>query len=170
MLDRRLNARVKTLASANFRLCAIATDFWSFIAYDNQTRSMVQTDQQFPGIGSKDKSMVVNADGSVDVWFGPTAPTWHEKNWVQTVPGRGWNVVMRLYGRRRAGSTSPGSRVSSSCRNSKIRNGPSLFTASLTPTPSPSPQQSAPRRSAPAQSSGPEWPRPAPGRRRAPRS
>lgn len=39
-----------------------------------------------------------HADGSVDVWFGPKALTGHEKNWVQTVPGRGWNVVLRLYG------------------------------------------------------------------------
>jgi len=75
-----------------------AKDFWSFVAYDNQSRSMLQTDQQFPSIGSKDKDIVINADGSVDVWFGPTAPKGHEKNWVQTVPGRGWSVLLRLYG------------------------------------------------------------------------
>jgi hypothetical protein len=34
----------------------------------------------------------------VDLWFGPTAPEGHEANWVQTVPGKGWNVVLRLYG------------------------------------------------------------------------
>lgn len=73
-------------------------DFWSFVAYDNQSRSMLQTDQQFPSIGSKDQDIVINADGSVDVWFGPTAPKEHENNWVQTVPGRGWNVLLRLYG------------------------------------------------------------------------
>jgi hypothetical protein len=33
-----------------------------------------------------------------NVWFGPTAPKGHEKNWVQTVPGKGWNVLLRLYG------------------------------------------------------------------------
>ncbi len=75
-----------------------AKDFWSFVAYDNQTRSMLQTDQQFPSIGGKDKDLVSNADGSVDVWFGPTAPKGHENNWVQTVPDRGWNVLLRLYG------------------------------------------------------------------------
>ncbi|NJN46376.1 MAG: DUF1214 domain-containing protein, partial [Candidatus Competibacteraceae bacterium] len=69
-----------------------------FVVYDNQTRSMLQTDQQFPSIGSKNKDIVINADGSVDVWFGPTAPKGHEKNWVQTVPGRGWSVLLRLYG------------------------------------------------------------------------
>ncbi len=75
-----------------------AKDFWSFVAYDNQSRSMLQTDQQFPSIGSKNKDIVINADGSVDVWFGPTAPKGHENNWVQTVPGRGWSVLLRLYG------------------------------------------------------------------------
>lgn len=75
-----------------------AKDFWSFVVYDNQTRSMLQTDQQFPSIGSDKKDIVVNADSSVDIWFGPTAPEGHEANWVQTVPGKGWNVVLRLYG------------------------------------------------------------------------
>jgi hypothetical protein len=75
-----------------------AKEFWSFVAYDNQTRSMLQTDQQFPSIGSDKKDIVINADSSVDVWFGPTAPEGHEANWVQTVPGKGWNVLLRLYG------------------------------------------------------------------------
>jgi hypothetical protein len=75
-----------------------AKDFWSFVVYDNQTRSMLQTDEQFPGIGSEDKTVVVNPDTSVDVYFGPTAPAGHESNWVQTVPGKGWNVLLRLYG------------------------------------------------------------------------
>ncbi len=75
-----------------------ARDFWSFVVYDNQSRSMLQTDQQFPSIGSNKKGVVVNPDSSVDVWFGPTAPKGHEANWVQTVPGKGWNVLLRLYG------------------------------------------------------------------------
>lgn len=75
-----------------------AKDFWSLMLYDNQTRSMLQTDQQFPGIGSQTKGIVVNPDSSVDLWFGPTAPAGHESNWVQTVPGKGWNVLLRLYG------------------------------------------------------------------------
>lgn len=76
-----------------------AKDFWSFVVYDNQTRSMLQTDQRYPSISNDDnKDLAVNADGSVDVWFGPTAPKGHESNWVQTIPGKGWNVVLRLYG------------------------------------------------------------------------
>jgi hypothetical protein len=74
-----------------------AQEFWSLVVYDNETRSELQTDQRFPSIGSQKKDLVVNADTSVDVWFGPTAPQGHESNWVQTVPGKGWNVALRLY-------------------------------------------------------------------------
>jgi hypothetical protein len=79
-----------------------ARNFWSFVAYDSQTRSMLQTDQQFPSISSLKKGVVINADTSVDVWFGPTAPKGHEANWVQTVPGKSWNVLLRLYGPEQA--------------------------------------------------------------------
>jgi hypothetical protein len=73
-------------------------DFWSVIVYDTQTRSMLQTDQQFPSVSSQDKDVKVNADGSVDVWFGPKAPEGMEHNWVQTIPGKGWFMILRLYG------------------------------------------------------------------------
>ena len=73
-------------------------NFWSLVVYDNQTRSMLQTDQQFPSMGSQRKGIVTNPDTSVDVYFGPTAPAGHEANWVQTVPGKGWNLILRLYG------------------------------------------------------------------------
>jgi hypothetical protein len=71
-------------------------NFWSVIVYDNQTRSMVQTDQQFPSISSQNKGLVVNADGSVDIYFGPKAPA-QKANWIQTVPAKGWNTILRLY-------------------------------------------------------------------------
>jgi hypothetical protein len=73
-------------------------DFWSVILYSNQTRSMLQTDQQFPSVSSQTKGLLVNGDGSVDVYFGPTAPAGKEKNWVQTVSGQTWNTLLRLYG------------------------------------------------------------------------
>ncbi len=73
-------------------------DFWSVILYSNQTRSMIQTNQQFPSVGSQSKGLQVNADGSVDVYFGPQAPAGKESNWVQTLPGTGWNTILRLYG------------------------------------------------------------------------
>jgi hypothetical protein len=72
--------------------------FWSVILYSNQTRSMIQTDVRFPSVSSQDKDLLVNSDGSVDVFFGPKPPAGKEPNWVQTIPGKGWNTLLRLYG------------------------------------------------------------------------
>ena len=74
-----------------------AKDFWSLVLYDNQTRSMLQTDQSFPSLNSE-RGVEQNADGSTDVYFGPSAPKGKESNWIQTVPGKGWSVILRLYG------------------------------------------------------------------------
>jgi uncharacterized protein DUF1214 len=62
---------------------------------------MLQTDQQFLSVGSE-KGAVVNSDTSVDVYFGPKAPPGHESNWVQTWPGKGWLVILRLFGPEQA--------------------------------------------------------------------
>jgi hypothetical protein len=75
-----------------------AKDFWSVIVYDTQTRSMLQTNQRFPSVSSQNKALQVNADGSVDVYFGPKAPAGKENNWVQTIPGKAWFTILRLYG------------------------------------------------------------------------
>jgi hypothetical protein len=73
-------------------------DFWSVIVYDTQTRSMLQTDQRFPSVSSQNQDLQVNSDGSVDVWFAPEAPAGKASNWVQTIPGKGWFMILRLYG------------------------------------------------------------------------
>ncbi len=75
-----------------------AKDFWSFTLYDNQTRSMLQTDQRFPGIDNLGGNLKQNEDGSYDIYFSPAAPAGWESNWIQTVPGKGWNTIFRLYG------------------------------------------------------------------------
>ncbi len=75
-----------------------AKDFWSFTLYDNQTRSMLQTDQQFPGLDSNMQGLQKNSDGSYDIYVGPEAPAGKEPNWIQSVPGKGWNTILRLYG------------------------------------------------------------------------
>jgi hypothetical protein len=75
-----------------------AKNFWSVIVYSAQTRSMVQTDQRFPSVSSQDKNLRANADGSVDVYFGPKPPAGKEGNWVQTIPGESWFTILRLYG------------------------------------------------------------------------
>ena len=75
-----------------------AKDFWSFTLYDNQTRSMLQTDQRFPGLDNNKKGLKKNKDGSFEVYFGSKPPKGWENNWIQTVPGKGWNTILRLYG------------------------------------------------------------------------
>jgi hypothetical protein len=74
-----------------------ALKFWSMVAYDPQTRSELQTSQPFPSKQSQRDKMIVNKDGSIDIYFGPKAPAGKEANWIQTVPGKGWFSVLRLY-------------------------------------------------------------------------
>ena len=48
-------------------------DFWAVTMYDTQTRSQLQTDQQFPTLGSQTEGLKKNADGSYDIYFAPKA-------------------------------------------------------------------------------------------------
>jgi hypothetical protein len=73
-------------------------DFWAITMYDTQTRSQLQTDQQFPTLGSQDEGIETNADGSYDIYFAPQAPAGHEHNWLQTIPGKSWFIIFRVYG------------------------------------------------------------------------
>ncbi len=75
-----------------------AKDFWSVVVYDPQTRSELQTSQPFPSKNNKRNPLVANADGSVDIYFGPKPPVGKEANWIQSVPGKGWYTILRLYG------------------------------------------------------------------------
>ncbi|MCX5479206.1 DUF1254 domain-containing protein [Kaistia geumhonensis] len=75
-----------------------AKEFWSFVVYDNETRSLLETDQKTAGVDSNHPNLKTSADGSVTIWFGPKAPEGQEDNWVQTMPGKGWNTLLRLYG------------------------------------------------------------------------
>ncbi len=75
-----------------------AKDFWSFMVYSNQHRSMLETDQKLAGLDSTLPSVKANDDGSYTMWFGPKAPAGHEGNWIQTMPDKGYGVLLRLYG------------------------------------------------------------------------
>jgi hypothetical protein len=74
-----------------------AAAFWSFVVYDSQTRSLLQTNQRAAGIDSLNPALKANEDGSYTIWFGPEAPEGQQGNWVQTMPGKSWNVILRLY-------------------------------------------------------------------------
>jgi hypothetical protein len=72
--------------------------FWAVTLYDTQTRSMLQTSQPFPTVGSQSKGFEKNKDGSYDVYFGPKAPKGKEKNWLETIPDKSWFAILRMYG------------------------------------------------------------------------
>ena len=44
------------------------------------------------------RKLKANTDGSIDLLFGPSAPSGMEENWIQTVPGRAWFGYFRWYG------------------------------------------------------------------------
>ncbi len=73
-------------------------NFWAVTLYDTQTRTQLQTSQLFPTVGSQTKGMRKNADGSYDVYFSPTAREGEDGRWLQTVPGKSWFVILRMYG------------------------------------------------------------------------
>ena len=73
-------------------------NFWSFMVYSGQHRSMLETDQKSAGLDSNSPSVKPNNDESYTIWFGPKAPEGHEGNWIQTIPGKSYNVILRLYG------------------------------------------------------------------------
>jgi hypothetical protein len=75
-----------------------AKDFWSFMVYDSQHRSMLETDQKLAGLDSLNPSVKPNTDGSYTMWFGPRAPEGKAGNWIQTMPGKSYHVLLRLYG------------------------------------------------------------------------
>ena len=74
------------------------------MVYDPQTRSMLQSKESpYPSKNNKrNQDMVSNADGSIDLYFGPKPPAGQEANWVKTVPGKGWFGIFRLYGPEQA--------------------------------------------------------------------
>jgi len=75
--------------------------FWSLTAYDNQTRSMLATPQRYPRAGSQgypSPAAKPNRDGSTTIYFSPAQPQGIERgNWIQTIPGKGWFTILRLY-------------------------------------------------------------------------
>jgi hypothetical protein len=78
-----------------------AAAFWSLTLYDNQTRSMLQTPQNFPRAGSQNypsPAAEADSDGSTTVWFAPEQPDGVARgNWIQTDPDKGWFTILRLY-------------------------------------------------------------------------
>jgi hypothetical protein len=73
-----------------------AANFWSLTLYEAENASGLANGQPFPSLGARDKP-VQNADGSTDLYLGPTAPEGKQGNWLATVSGKGYLAILRLY-------------------------------------------------------------------------
>lgn len=76
---------------------APVANFWAVTIYDTQTRSMLQTNQKNAGIDSLQDGLRYNKDGSIDIYFAPKPPPGYKNNWIQTVPGKSWFTILRMY-------------------------------------------------------------------------
>jgi hypothetical protein len=74
-----------------------AVNFWSVTLYEAANASGLANGQPFPSLGSRDKP-AQNPDLSTDLYLAPKAPEGKERNWLATVPGKGYFVILRLYG------------------------------------------------------------------------
>ena len=75
-----------------------AKQFWSFTIYNTYDRVGIDNKTQNADLSSRDEGLRRNPDGSVDLYFGPSAPKGYEKNWLQRDPGKAWFAYFRLYG------------------------------------------------------------------------
>ncbi len=75
-----------------------AENFWSIMVYDTETRSMILNGKKNDVGKDGGSDLVKNADGSIDLYFGPAAPAGFEKNWLKTNPGEGFFMYFRAYG------------------------------------------------------------------------
>jgi hypothetical protein len=76
---------------------APVAQFWSMTVYGVNTRSLIQNKEQIADRSSR-MDLVKSADGSVDLYVGPTPPQGFEKNWVPSVASQAWFCYFRLYG------------------------------------------------------------------------
>ena len=71
--------------------------YWSVTVYDRQTHALVRNMPR-ASRASNSADVQKNADGSIDLYFGPKAPAGKEANWVPTDPQRGFELLFRIYG------------------------------------------------------------------------
>jgi hypothetical protein len=70
--------------------------YWAATVYDLETSAFLRDAPRLAIDSYGD--VETNEDGSIDVYFGPAAPPGRERNWIATVPGKGWFTFFRFYG------------------------------------------------------------------------
>jgi hypothetical protein len=76
---------------------APVTQYWSATVYDRETHALIKN-LRWSSRSSQTRGLKTKPDGSVDIWFGPTAPPDQESNWVPTNANGKFEVLFRLYG------------------------------------------------------------------------
>jgi len=71
--------------------------YWSATVYDRATHAPIRN-ARWPSRSSQTPGLRKNSNGSVDIWFGPSAPEGKESNWVPTNADGGFEVLFRFYG------------------------------------------------------------------------
>jgi hypothetical protein len=71
--------------------------YWSATAYDRATHALIRG-LPWSSRSSNTPGLQKSADGAVDIYFGPKAPTGKEANWVSTSPDGKFEVLFRFYG------------------------------------------------------------------------
>jgi hypothetical protein len=74
---------------------------WEVAAYDLETAGFIRESTHL-AVDSADPKLQKNADGSVDIYFGPSRPAGGTANWIYTAPDRPWFSVLRLHAPERA--------------------------------------------------------------------
>jgi hypothetical protein len=70
--------------------------YWSVTAYDRETHALIKNVDR-ASRASNNNEVKKNADGSVDIYFGPKAPAGKESNWIPTDPTRKFELMFRAY-------------------------------------------------------------------------
>jgi hypothetical protein len=85
----------------NYRLIVPANapvnQYWSATAYDRATHALIRGLSR-SGRSSQSPGLLKNADGSVEIYFGPRAPSGRDSNWVPTSASGMFEVLFRFYG------------------------------------------------------------------------
>lgn len=90
-LDGSQTYRLRVPANAPIR------QYWSATLYDRETHALIR-EMSHAARSSQSPGLQVNADGSVDLYFGPQAPTGKEANWTPTDANGEFEVLFRFYG------------------------------------------------------------------------
>ena len=61
--------------------------YWSATVYDRETHALIRESELVEPLVEHAGANATNADGSVDIYFGPKAPAGKESNWVPTRAG-----------------------------------------------------------------------------------